>query len=267
MRKLSELMDLHGRTALITGGAGNIGKAMAAALAEQGAKIIILDIDEERAKDVAKKISLEFDVDATGFGIDLENEAEVFSVPDRLSELRWGLDILINNAAFCGTSSLQGWGVPFENQLASTWRRALEVNLTAVFELTQSCYSLLKKSRNPSVINVSSIYGALGPDMSLYEGTNMGNPAAYAASKGGLIQLTRWLSTTLSPLVRVNCISPGGVERGQPVEFQDRYIKKVPLGRLGSEEDMKGITLFLASDMSSYITGQNLMVDGGFSSW
>jgi NAD(P)-dependent dehydrogenase (short-subunit alcohol dehydrogenase family) len=106
----------------------------------------------------------------------------------------------------------------------------------------------------------------LGPDLSLYQGTPMGNPAAYSASKGGLLQLTRWFSTVLAP-IRVNAISPGGIERGQPEKFQQRYIQKVPLARMGSDSDMKGATLFLASDLSSYITGQNIMIDGGFSVW
>lgn len=267
MRKISDLADLTGRTALITGGTGHIGKAMAEALAEQGARIILLDLDENHAQKVASGISNEYGVEAWGIGVDLENEAAVLSAPVSIGEITGSLDILVNNAAFCGTSNLKGWGVSFEDQSVETWRRALEVNLTAVFALTQCCLPLLKKSPHASVINVSSIYGSLGPDMSLYEGTSMGNPAAYAASKGGLLQLTRWLATVLSPGIRVNAISPGGIERGQLEVFQERYINKVPLRRMGCEEDLKGATLFLASDMSSYITGQNIMVDGGFSAW
>jgi len=267
MRKISDLADLTGRTALITGGTGHVGRAMAEALAEQGARIILLDLDENHAQEVASSISSAYGVEALGIGVDLENEEAVLSVPASLGAITDSLDVLVNNAAFCGTTSLKGWGVPFEDQSVGTWRRALEVNLTAVFALTQCCLPLLKKSNQASVINVSSIYGVLGPDLSLYEGTSMGNPGAYAASKGGLTQLTRWLSTVLAPDVRVNTISPGGIARGQSLDFQDRYIKKVPMQRMGTEEDMKGITLFLASDLSAYITGQNFMVDGGFSSW
>ena len=109
-----------------------------------------------------------------------------------------GLNILINNAAFVGTSGLEGWGVPFEAQSVETWRRALEVNLTSVFHLCQGFTPALRQSGNGSVINVASIYGAYGPDWQLYAGTTMGNPAAYAASKGGVIQFSRWLATTLS---------------------------------------------------------------------
>ena len=118
-----------------------------------------------------------------------------------------------------------------------------------------------------AIINVASIYGQLGPDWSLYEGTQMANPAAYAASKGGLIQLTRWLATTLSPTVRVNAISPGGVKRGQPQAFVERYEARTPLARMAQEQDFKGAIGFLASDLSEYMTGQILNVDGGFSAW
>ena len=177
------------------------------------------------------------------------------------------LDILINNAAFVGTSDLKGWVTDFENQSVETWQRALEVNLTAAFDLSKGLAPKLKQNGHGSIINIASIYGLNGPDYSLYEGTDMGNPAAYAASKGGLLQLTRWLSTTLAPDVRVNSISPGGVFRNQPEEFVKRYKARTPLGRMASEEDIKGAMVYLASDLSMYMTGQNLVVDGGWTAW
>jgi NAD(P)-dependent dehydrogenase (short-subunit alcohol dehydrogenase family) len=107
----------------------------------------------------------------------------------------------------------------------------------------------------------------LGPDWSLYEGTQMANPAAYAASKGGLIQLTRWLSTTLAPKIRVNSIAPGGIDRAQPASFASKYTARTPLGRMGREDDFMGIVAFLASDASAWVTGQNFAIDGGWSAW
>ncbi|MDO8629190.1 MAG: SDR family oxidoreductase, partial [Phycisphaerales bacterium] len=118
-----------------------------------------------------------------------------------------------------------------------------------------------------SIINIASIYGSYGPDLRLYAGTAMGNPAAYAASKGGLIQLTRWLATVLAPHVRVNSISPGGVFRNQPEEFVQRYEARTPLGRMATDDDLRGAMLYLASDLSRYVTGQNLSVDGGWGVW
>ena len=118
-----------------------------------------------------------------------------------------------------------------------------------------------------SIINMASIYGSYGPDYELYRDTTMGNPAAYAASKGGLVQLTRWLATTLAPAVRVNSISPGGVFRSQPEIFVERYKKRTPLGRMATEDDFRGAIAYLASDLAAYVTGQNLAVDGGWGVW
>ena len=126
---------------------------------------------------------------------------------------------------------------------------------------------MLRAKRRGSIINISSIYGAVGPDMSLYDGTSMGNPAAYAVSKGGILQMTRWLSTVLAPDIRVNSITPGGIARNQPLPFVERYEKRTPLRRMGREEDFKGAIAYFASDLSSWVTGENLMVDGGWTAW
>jgi NAD(P)-dependent dehydrogenase (short-subunit alcohol dehydrogenase family) len=125
----------------------------------------------------------------------------------------------------------------------------------------------MMESKGASIINVASIYGIAGPDWSLYEGTKIGNPAAYAVSKGGLIQFTRWLATTVAPGIRVNAISPGGILRGQPKNFVERYSAKVPLGRMAKEDDFRGIIAYLATDLSEYVTGQNISIDGGWSIW
>ncbi len=267
MKNIKELMDLSGRTALITGGAGFIGKSMIETIAELGANVVVLDRDLAAANDVACEIRKKFSVKVIAIKIDLERPEEMLQIAPCLEDFTGRLDILINNAAFVGTSGLQGWVVPFEQQSVETWRRALEVNLTAVFAMTQTCLKLLRRSSHGTVINTASIYGVVGPDMSLYENTSMGNPAAYSASKGGVIQLTRWLATTLAPDIRVNAISPGGLERGQPKAFQDKFVTRTPLKRMGAEEDLKGVTAFLASDLSSYVTGQNILVDGGWSVW
>ena len=259
-------MDLSGRTVLVTGGAGHIGKVMAATVAELGADVVILDRDIDSVNAVTESIVSDYGVSAQALQIDLEDEQQRAKVKPWLRENCQTLDVLINSAAFVGSSDLKGWVTSFEEQSVDTWRRAFEVNLTAVFELTQLCAGMLGNSQHGSVINVSSIYGVVGPDLSLYQDTAMGNPAAYAASKGGLIQLTRWLATTLAPAVRVNAISPGGVERGQAEAFQQKYVARTPLGRMASEEDFKGVTAYLASDLS-YVTGQNLIVDGGWTAW
>lgn len=267
MKSVAQLQDLHGRVALITGGAGHVGRAMADALAELGASVAILDLDGGAAGDVARRVAATHGVLTQVLAVDLADDAAVRVVPERVAGELGRLDILINNAALVGASPLRGWAVPFAEQDVSTWRAALEVNLTAAFVLTQAAAPALAASGHGSIINVGSIYGVVGPDLGLYEGTTLGNPAAYAASKGGLIQFSRWLATSLAPRVRVNAVSLGGIERGQAAPFMNRYVARTPMGRMGREEDLKGAVAYLASDLSAYVTGHNLVVDGGWTAW
>lgn len=267
MKTLSELMDLRGRAALITGGAGHLGRAVGEALAELGCAVAVLDIDAGACAKTAADLKGRFGVESLPLPCDLADEAATRSAPARAAQALGGLDVLVHCAAFVGTSRLEGWTVPFAEQSAETWRSCLEVNLTSAFILTQAAQPWLAARGRGSVINLASIYGVAGPDLRLYQGTAMGNPAAYAASKGGLIQLTRWLATVLAPQVRVNCITLGGIERGQPAAFQQRYVDRTPLKRMGVEEDIKGAAAYLASDLSAYVTGHNLVVDGGWTTW
>lgn len=267
MRSISQLSDMSGRTALITGGAGHIGRAMASALLEHGCTVLLADRNEEALAAAVAGLAGAGHARVKTIAIDLEDETQRGQLVEKVPSMLGGLDVLINNAGFVGDSALEGWAVPFERQDIATWRRALEVNLTAPFHLSQAFAPLLRNSGRGAIINLGSIYGVLGPDLRLYAGTAMGNPGAYAASKGGVLQMTRWLSTTLAPDVRVNSISPGGLARGQADSFVQKYVERTPLARMGTEEDFKGVTLFLASDQSSWITGQNIMVDGGWSTW
>jgi len=267
MRSVKDLLSLKGRVALITGGVGHIGSAVAAGLAEQGASIVLLDFVEEKGRACCEEISRKHNVKASFLRVDLENENEVRQAPVKCVDEHGRLDIIVHCAALVGTTPLPGWGVPFEQQNVDTWRRCLEINLTSAFVLCQAAQPALVRSGHGSVILTGSIYGVVGPNMALYAGTTMGNPAAYAASKGGLMQLMRWMATNLAPEIRVNAISPGGIWRNQPEQFRARYEALTPLKRMGVEEDLMGAAVFLASDMSSYITGQNIMVDGGWTAW
>lgn len=260
-------MDLHGRVALVSGGGGHIGGAICEALAELGACVAVLDSAEDSCSKAAERLQDTFGTESEPLVVDLSNEAETKTAHSKVLARFGRLDILVNCAAFTGDSRLQGWCVPFREQSADAWRKAMEVNLTSAFLLTQSCAPSLEQSGNGSVINILSIYGLVGPDLRIYEGTNMGNPAAYGASKGGLLQLTRWLATIMAPKVRVNAITPGGVWREQPESFRQRYCDRTPLGRMATEADFKGAAAYLASDLSAYVTGQNLVIDGGWTAW
>ncbi len=261
------MLNLKNRIALITGATGHIGKAFAHTLASHGAHIAIVDIDAETCKLFCHELQEKYSIEARPFACNLADDNAVHVLPSKVNAELGSLDILINNAGFVGTSELSGWVTDFEEQSTDTWRQAFEVNLTAPFTLCREATPFLKKSGKGSIINIASIYGVLGPNMSLYDNTKMGNPAAYAASKGGLVQLTRWLATVVSPEIRVNCMSIGGVWRNQPEAFVKRYEARTPMQRMATEQDMVGTMLYLASDMSLYVTGQNILVDGGWSAW
>lgn len=267
MTRLSNLMNLRGRRALVTGAAGGLGRVMADTLAEMGADLVLVDLPHVDLAEQAKDLAKSHGVDVQTQACDLEDSQQREALAARVLDNDSSLNILVNNAAFVGTSGLTGWAEPFENQSVETWCRALEVNLTSVFHLCQLFTPSLRASQGASIINIASIYGEYGPDWSLYEGTAMANPAAYGASKGGVIQFTRWLATTLGPDIRANAISPGGIARGQPESFVERYEARTPLQRMGTEDDFRGAIAYLASGMSAYVTGQVLRVDGGWGVW
>ena len=267
IRTLKQLMNLENRVALITGGAGHIGRVLGEGLAELGASIAVFDIDRAAADIVAADIAANNNVKASGLAVDLTDIDAVKEAPARVVNEFGRLDIVIHSAAYGGDTKFPGWAVPFDEQTGEAFERALRVNLTSAFVLAQAARKPLTDSGRGSIVLISSIYGLVGPDMSLYEGTSMANPAGYGASKGGLLQLMRHLATVLAPDVRVNAISPGGVWRQQPESFHDRYRNRTPLGRMATEEDLKGAAAYLASDLSNYVTGHNLVVDGGWTAW
>ena len=252
MRSLRELGDLTGRGAIVVGGAGHMGRVAVGALGEAGANVLVVDLAAEGPDTIA---------------CDLADEAATRAAVHEATERLGGLDVIVHTAALVGTSQLTGWAVPFEEQSVEAFDAAIRVNLTSAFVLVQEAAGALAASGHGSVVLVSSTYGVVGYMPSLYEGLSMVNPVGYGASKGGVLQLMRFLAATLGPRVRVNAISPGGIERGQPDAFQTRYRERTPLGRMATEEDFKGAIAFLASDLSAYVTGHNLLVDGGWTAW
>ncbi len=264
MRSIAELSRLDGRAALVAGGAGHVGLAVCEALTELGARVAVADRDAAACRRRAAELP---EGSAVAVPADLSDERSARRAIRDAARRLGGLDILVHAAAFVGTTRVAGWAEPFRRQSAKAFDAALRVNLTSAFVLAQEAAPLLAASGRGSVILFSSIYGLVGPDMSLYSGTRMANPAGYGASKGGLVQLTRHLATVLAPRVRVNAISPGGIERGQPRRFQARYRARAPLRRMAREEDLKGAVAYLAGDLSSYVTGHDLVVDGGWTAW
>lgn len=261
------LFSVRGKRIAITGAAGHLGATLATTLANEGAHVFLIDRDEQTLAELCATVSEKSPGSVTPYVGDLEESSARDRISNELLLATPELNGLVHASAFVGTSDLAGWAVGFQDQSIETWRRALEVNVTAPFHLTQLLFPLLKKSADSSIVMIGSIHGIVGPDWSLYEGLDMANPAAYAVSKAALIQLTTWLATTLAPTVRCNTVSPGGLERSQPGEFVKRYSERTPMARMGTERDVVGAIMYLLSDASSYVTGQNILVDGGYTAW
>lgn len=248
--------------ALVTGGAGHIGRSICLKLASQGSQLIIVDKDVKSTNNFLEELNQEFPGEHIAISANLLEESSFQEIFSAVSKKFEKLDYLVNCAAFYDDTP--GWGVGFEEESYDAWLKVLKVNTLAPFFLIQKMFPLLKNAEKPSIVNISSIYGVVAPDFNLYKGLDMTNPAVYGVSKGGLQQMTKWLSSSLSPQIRVNTVTPGGVERGQNPEFQERYCSRTHLNRMAKEEDISNAVSFLLSSEATYITGQNLIVDGGW---
>jgi len=268
MKKITNSIKLNNRVAIVTGAAGHIGLVICETLMELGANVSVVDLSLESCKKRSRELNFKgFPGKSIPIAADLLNEKETRrAVKDTVKQFG-RIDIVVHCAGFVGTTKYPGWVVPFEKQTLDAWDAAMRVNLSSAFIITQEAKPFLDKSKHASVIFISSIHGIIGPDMSLYEGTKMGNPAAYGVSKAGLNHLTRYLATVLAPYIRVNSIIPGGIWRNQLESFHERYKDRTPMKRMGTEDDLKGAIAYLASDISSYTTGINLIVDGGYTAW
>lgn len=253
------------RVAAITGGAGHLGRAFGHKLAARGVDVAVLDKDTAAGRAFAESLRQQHGGSHAFIEVDLMDPAAFGQARTAIQSAFGRLDYLVNNAAFYDDTP--GWGVPFEQEGYEAWMKVMRVNLLAPFFLTQALHPLLQASDDASVVNIGTIYNVVGPDHGLYEGTDMTNPAAYTASKGGLLSTTRWLATVLAPKVRVNMVSPGGIARGQDPEFVRRYERRTPLGRMASEADVAGMVSLLLSPEGAYITGQHMLVDGGWTAW
>ena len=240
---------MNDHVALVTGGAGHIGRQTCHKLAAEGCHLVIVDKNREAATQLADEIKTKWNRKAIELCIDLLDPTSYVQAYETVNDSFGRLDYLVNCAAFY--DEVKGWDVPFEEETDEAWQKVLRVNTMAPFFLTQKLYPLLKKSKSAAIVNVSSIYGIVGPDHGLYEGTQMTNPAAYGVSKAALQQMTQWLSTTLAPDIRVNTVAPGGVERGQNPTFKARYEARVPLKRMASEDDVANAIVFLLSPKSN----------------
>lgn len=260
---------LDGKTALVTGGAGILGQRFAHGLASAGASVAVVDLHEEAAREVAATIG----ANAHGFGCDVASPQSVQACVDAVVAHFGRIDILHNNAA-TKTADPQKFFTAFEDYPLEVWREVMSVNIDGMFLMAQSVgRQLLRQGYGGAVIQTASIYGLVGPDPRIYEGSEylggpINTPAVYAASKAAVVGLTKWLATHWAQSgIRVNCLVPGGVSSGQNSTFSEHYSSRVPMGRMAKSDEMVPALLYLASDASSYVTGQVLAVDGGWTCW
>ena len=270
--KNDDLFDLTGKVAIVTGGAGLLGQVFCQALVTAGADVAIIDIDKNKADETARKISKEQNQKVLAFACDITSPDSVVTMVEDVVNRLGRIDILLNNAASKG-SNLDQFFAEFENYSLQTWREVMAVNVDGLFLVAQSVGNQMKAQGGGSIIQISSIYGVVAPDQRIYEGSEyngraINTPAIYSVSKAAVIGLTSYLSTYWADSkIRVNTLTPGGIASGQNSEFNKKYSNRVPLGRMGEATELVGALIYLASDASSYVTGQNIIVDGGLSAW
>ena len=266
-----EMFSLKNKTAIIKGALGLIGKEHCKALAVAGANVVVTDTDENKCKEFAKSLINE----SIGHFVDVTIPDSIKKLRDEVIKKYGHIDILVNNAAINDmfenpkAASEQS---KFENYPLELWQKSVDVNLTGLFLCSQILGSEMAKQKSGSIINIASTYGITAPDQSLYKKEDglqsFYKPPAYSATKGAVIMFTRYLAAYWGKdNVRVNTLTPGGVENNQDEFFIQKYSAKTPLGRMAKSTDYKGALIFLASDASSYMTGANLVVDGGWTAW
>jgi NAD(P)-dependent dehydrogenase (short-subunit alcohol dehydrogenase family) len=255
---LTNIFSLKGKTAVVTGGAGLIGKTVCLGLAEAGAKVYIADINVETGKKIKiKNKNLEF------IYLDITKLKSIKECIKTILKKHNKIDIWINLAY----PRTKDWSDKFEDIKYESWKKNIDMHLNGYFLCCQQIAEHMKRKKKGCIINFGSTYGVVAPNFSIYV-KNQTMPAAYSAIKGGILNLTKYLATYYSKYnIRVNAICPGGIFDNQTEKFVKNYSKKTPLGRMGKPEEIVGPVVFLASDAASYVTGHILMVDGGWTIW
>lgn len=262
---------LDDKVVIVTGGTGILGRLYCRRLAEAGAQIIIADLDQEACSSLAGEIRRETGRQAVGRTVDLSQEQSVVAWAKEILTEFGEVDVLINNAA----AKSPNFFAPLEKFPVEDWNKVLAVNVTGMFLASREIGASMAQRGKGNIINISSIYGVVGPDQRIYEGSwyeEMGGaintPLIYSATKGAVVAMTRYMATYWGAKgVRTNTLTPGGVTSGQNEVFDGKYSARVPLGRMAEADEMVGALLFLASDASTYMNGQNIIVDGGWTAW
>lgn len=267
--------SLEGRVAIVTGALGLLGKRHCVGLAQAGAHVVVVDLDGRACGRFAEVLEAEGHPRGLGVGVDVTEKGSVEALREAVLRSFGRIDVLVNNAAIndkfedpISAAELS----KFEHYPLELWRRSLDANVTGTFLCCQVLGAEMSKARRGSIVNIASTYGIVAPDQSIYrdpEGVqSFHKSASYPTTKAAVLGLTRFLATYWGREgVRVNALSPGGVQNGQASWFVENYSTRTPLGRMSREDELVGAIVFLASDASSYVTGANVVVDGGWTAW
>ncbi|MEA3325865.1 MAG: SDR family oxidoreductase [Chloroflexota bacterium] len=274
MSDVMEKFSLDGRTALVTGGVGLLGKQFTRALGQAGAKVVVADLDQASAQEHAKALISE-GIGAHAVQVDVTNPGSVSEMVHNAVSEFGGLDVLVNSAAldpkFDPENVEAQSSNAFETYPLASWKQAIDVNLTGMFLACQAASRQMLSQEDGVIINICSTYGLVGPDQRLYErpeGPRQYKPVYYTVSKAGVLGLTRYLATYYAGKnIRVNALTPGGVYNQHDDTFLKAYSARTVMGRMANLDEMDGAIVFLASEASSYMTGANLVVDGGWTAW
>jgi len=257
-------LRLDKKIIVITGASGYIGRCISKSISMLGADLILVDKDKKKLSSLNLDIQKYNPTNIKIIAADLTKSKDILKITNYIKNNKLIIDGLVNAVGMVGTNKIKGWNTEFKNQSQDAWNQAIDNNLTAILFFIQKIETHMKNSIDPSIVNISSIYGSYAPDYNLYKNSNINNPAGYSVSKAGLTYLSKWLASTLAPKIRVNSVSPGGISRNQDKKFVSKYIEKTLLKRMATEEDIAGCVAFLLSSLSSYITGQDIIVDGGW---
>lgn len=261
-----ENFTIEGKVIVITGALGLLGTTYVDGFSRKGANVVIVDLDGEQCYKRASEIAEKYNTKSTGLRCDITIKTEVEEMVSQTVARYGNIDVLVNNAAV----QTDHFFASFEEYPIGDWEKVLKVDVTGMFLCSQAVAKVMEKKSGGSIINIASIYGVVAPDEEIYEGAEfrerkINTPLVYSTSKGAVISLTRHLAAYLAKYdIRVNAVTPGGVYSGQNKTFVAKYSKKCPLGRMAKPEEVFNAVFFLASDASSYITGHNLIVDGGW---
>lgn len=267
---INKLFSLENRTVILTGSAGRLGTRFAHILSQAGADVILVDLENKENKKLEETLARKYKTNPMSINVDISKEADVKRLKREVMSKYKKIDVLINNAHFVPREHPQR-DAPFEQYPLELWDKTISINLRGLFLCCKEIGEVMRKQNKGVIVNISSIYGIVGADQRIYGKSRLNSPAFYSATKGAMVNLTRYLAAYWrGKNIRVNTLTLGGVydsKLHKDKEFVKRYSEKTILGKMANKEDYDGALLFLTSNASSYMTGANLIVDGGWTAW